>query len=977
MNKKNIVLLLLFFSNLCYSQSFRSGFDFYEFNSGGQGQGLSFNCNAANDLNNAVPGYLFSYIEMYKSTHDIKYLDKFVLHAKRLQERRDDHIQNVFVANFTTCQNIPPIPNIPSSKGWSIDEDVNPPCDGWIPVVHHSGNLCTPMAKFVFLMKTDPDFIAIGNEPLPPEATLSSFTTLNPGPEAVVTYNDFAFFLQKKVNETLDYHECNWDCCGSGLYRHDNSCSTGSCGAGCNSNSSDLHAVNIQCSIGRALAYMYLVESLPGGNSSLAGTYWNRVTNIANRVRSELVIQSQDPGAYSWCHDYDDDDPDDCLCVEDISHANLLMEFAHICHQNNIASTYNTALQLFYSTDMQMLSNTFSRHLYRQPNIFGQGVFENGIVCETGSDVGAYVFLTQYNPYVYQIISDYYDEEAIYGGSGDLIGFAQLTQYQHIFNSVAVLPGSYDPVIIPIVNETLYVANPTEYSATACGDFDNDGFNNIVVLNSLNSTLLNYSIDNNRVLQLSSSQGFIQNLLTSSNLDGLPGEELIKCDGFTVGVMKLNSGIFSSIANASIFGIVQIAVGDIDGNSVDEIVAVTATGQLYALNYNGTGNLISTLVGNLGNSPRAIGLGNLDGNTANGDELAITLNNKKVEVWSLNGGLTMLYDYIDATNTNVIWGTNKLAVEDFDEDGVDEIIAYNDYASPNGIEGSSFYILKIVNGVLKKSGQEFFPHDQLIGSISSMYLPQQERHVLVVPRNYDGQITLFTMEGLCPGIHIENVTIDGNTSIDNIHTNTVNNYTIDYHSPNNILTSGMVHINSPAITEFVSGTGIYLKPGFEAHAGSESRGSDVVVNDLHENDSVEAYLLQPPSGLSPEFNTTSTGSAPTFSWNGTGDSRGYQVEVVSTEKLFPQAWEGFSKESTINYPSLNPLKLGAQYRYKVISMDFSFSRLSILNKAEEITARAINNTGDLPFKVLLANHDTNSLPKGYRVSYDTVLFRAR
>lgn len=164
----------------------------------------------------------------------------------------------------------------------------------------------------------------------------------------------------------------------------------------------------------------------------------------------------------------------------------------------------------------------------------------------------------------------------------------------------------------------------------------------------------------------------------------------------------------------------------------------------------------------------------------------------------------------------------------------------------------------------------------------------------------------------------------------------------------------------------------------EAHAGNEAKGSDVVVNDLHENDSVEAYLLPTPTGLTPEYNTTSTGSTPSFSWSSVGDTRGYQVEVKSTEGIFPQSWEGFSKTTSISYPPLSPLKLGIQYRYQVIAMDFSFSRLSILNnKAEELSARAIKNSNDLPFKVQLANYNTGSLPKGYRVSYDTVLFRAR
>ncbi len=165
----------------------------------------------------------------------------------------------------------------------------------------------------------------------------------------------------------------------------------------------------------------------------------------------------------------------------------------------------------------------------------------------------------------------------------------------------------------------------------------------------------------------------------------------------------------------------------------------------------------------------------------------------------------------------------------------------------------------------------------------------------------------------------------------------------------------------------------------EAHAGTASRGSDVVVNDLHEGDSVEAYLLKPPSGLSPDYNTVAPGTAPEFKWEKIDDARGYQAEINSTDTQEHSGWEGFTTATTIKYPAdLNRLKLGSQYRFQVAAMDFYFGGLSILNKAEELKAEIIkNDSKDFPFRVQLANHNTKTLPKGYRVSYDTVLFRAK
>lgn len=76
-----------------FSQTFRSGFDYYEFNSDDHGQGNSFHSNVNHDLSTSEAPFLESYINMFKATKDKKYLDRFIIHAKRVQERRDDNIK--------------------------------------------------------------------------------------------------------------------------------------------------------------------------------------------------------------------------------------------------------------------------------------------------------------------------------------------------------------------------------------------------------------------------------------------------------------------------------------------------------------------------------------------------------------------------------------------------------------------------------------------------------------------------------------------------------------------------------------------------------------------------------------------------------------------------------------------------------------------------------------------------------------------
>ena len=174
--------------------------------------------------------------------------------------------------------------------------------------------------------------------------------------------------------------------------------------------------------------------------------------------------------------------------------------------------------------------------------------------------------------------------------------------------------------------------------------------------------------------------------------------------------------------------------------------------------------------------------------------------------------------------------------------------------------------------------------------------------------------------------------------------------------------------------------GIKLSYSIEAHAGNANIGSDVVVNDLHENDSVDAYLLSPPSNLSPSHDTENAGLSPNFSWSSNQEAKGFQVDVRDTNLLNESAWEGFTSSNSIKYPSgIASLKSGSQYNYQVLAMDFNFGGLRVLsNKAEDMRLRAVSQKGsDLPFKVQLASHESKTLPKGYRVSYNTVLFRAK
>lgn len=166
----------------------------------------------------------------------------------------------------------------------------------------------------------------------------------------------------------------------------------------------------------------------------------------------------------------------------------------------------------------------------------------------------------------------------------------------------------------------------------------------------------------------------------------------------------------------------------------------------------------------------------------------------------------------------------------------------------------------------------------------------------------------------------------------------------------------------------------------EAHAGSDTVGSDAVVNDLHEGDSVEVYLLTPPSSLTPNYDTLTSGLTPTFNWSTVAQAKSYQLDLESTDKFSTYGgWEAFTSNSSVTYPSLLPaLKSNSQYSFQLMALDFNPGTLNILSEsADKFRYRLIKNTGDMKFGVKLATHNTKTLPRGYRISYNTVLFRAK
>ncbi|MEK7433835.1 MAG: hypothetical protein AABZ74_11960 [Cyanobacteriota bacterium] len=91
----SIFFFILFGINVI-SQTFRRSFDVQDNGSSANfGQNKSFYSNVASELHNVESLALQGYIDMYKATRDRKYLDKFIIHAKRVQERRGDNFNSL------------------------------------------------------------------------------------------------------------------------------------------------------------------------------------------------------------------------------------------------------------------------------------------------------------------------------------------------------------------------------------------------------------------------------------------------------------------------------------------------------------------------------------------------------------------------------------------------------------------------------------------------------------------------------------------------------------------------------------------------------------------------------------------------------------------------------------------------------------------------------------------------------------------
>ena len=84
------LLGIIFSTIFIKGQTYKGAFDKIEAINGIEGASYLINAGNPQKLQIIEPNYLDSYLNMFLATHDKRYLAKFIIHAKRVQNRRDD-----------------------------------------------------------------------------------------------------------------------------------------------------------------------------------------------------------------------------------------------------------------------------------------------------------------------------------------------------------------------------------------------------------------------------------------------------------------------------------------------------------------------------------------------------------------------------------------------------------------------------------------------------------------------------------------------------------------------------------------------------------------------------------------------------------------------------------------------------------------------------------------------------------------------
>jgi len=212
------------------------------------------------------------YVNMYKATGDVKYLDRLDEHIKRILANRDDKIGLKDYKNELV-------------PAWGTDRYTRD--RAWMHFVAHTGMITYPMLEFVLVVR---------------EMNLEEHFTAT---------NDVLY----QVEEAVNYHNKDWRgvyyVYPEDFYKADY-----------------IVPVSQQAAIGRSLILLY---KLTGKNE-----YLNKVKNLAEFIKNKAIEEDKASEKYLLRDAFipDKTTPEDRIV--DVSHATITIHFAYLAYKNDI-----------------------------------------------------------------------------------------------------------------------------------------------------------------------------------------------------------------------------------------------------------------------------------------------------------------------------------------------------------------------------------------------------------------------------------------------------------------------------------------------------------------------------------------------------------------------------------------------------------------------------------------------------------------
>jgi len=212
------------------------------------------------------------YVNMYKATGDVKYLDRLDEHIKRILANRDDKIGLKDYKNELV-------------PAWGTDRYTRD--RAWMHFVAHTGMITYPMLEFVLVVR---------------EMNLEEHFTAT---------NDVLY----QVEEAVNYHNKDWRgvyyVYPEDFYKADY-----------------IVPVSQQAAIGRSLILLY---KLTGKNE-----YLNKVKNLADFIKNKAIEEDKASEKYLLRDAFipDKTTPEDRIV--DVSHATITIHFAYLAYKNDI-----------------------------------------------------------------------------------------------------------------------------------------------------------------------------------------------------------------------------------------------------------------------------------------------------------------------------------------------------------------------------------------------------------------------------------------------------------------------------------------------------------------------------------------------------------------------------------------------------------------------------------------------------------------